>query len=91
MAQRIGRYARLIGRENVIAGSDCGYGTRVGQAAVDPDVVWASSLRLPKACGSRPGNFGGDREHDPGKVETGFRKRSCSNNKQERGDEVIPL
>ena len=29
------------GRENVIAGSDCGYGTWVGQAAVDPDVVWA--------------------------------------------------
>jgi 5-methyltetrahydropteroyltriglutamate--homocysteine methyltransferase len=25
----------------VIAGSDCGYGTWVGQAAVDPDVVWA--------------------------------------------------
>jgi 5-methyltetrahydropteroyltriglutamate--homocysteine methyltransferase len=41
IAQRIERYARLVGRENVIAGSDCGYGTWVGQAAVDPDVVWA--------------------------------------------------
>jgi len=41
IAQRIGRYASLVGRENVIAGSDCGYGTWVGQAAVDPDVVWA--------------------------------------------------
>jgi 5-methyltetrahydropteroyltriglutamate--homocysteine methyltransferase len=41
IAQRIGRYAHLVGRENVIAGSDCGYGTWVGQAAVDPDVVWA--------------------------------------------------
>ena len=41
IAQRIGRYADLVGRENVIAGSDCGYGTWVGQAAVDPDVVWA--------------------------------------------------
>ena len=41
IAQRIGRYARLVGRENVIAGSDCGYGTWVGQAAVDPAVVWA--------------------------------------------------
>jgi 5-methyltetrahydropteroyltriglutamate--homocysteine methyltransferase len=41
IAQRIGRYAELVGRENVIAGSDCGYGTWVGQAAVDPDVVWA--------------------------------------------------
>jgi len=41
IAQRIVRYAKLVGRENVIAGSDCGYGTWVGQAAVDPDVVWA--------------------------------------------------
>src|SRR3954471_22584649 len=41
VAQRIARYARLVGPENVIAGSDCGYGTWVGQAAVDPDVVWA--------------------------------------------------
>jgi 5-methyltetrahydropteroyltriglutamate--homocysteine methyltransferase len=41
IAQRIGRYARLVGRENVVAGSDCGYGTWVGQAAVDPAVVWA--------------------------------------------------
>jgi 5-methyltetrahydropteroyltriglutamate--homocysteine methyltransferase len=41
IAQRIGRYAERVGRENVVAGSDCGYGTWVGQAAVDPDVVWA--------------------------------------------------
>jgi 5-methyltetrahydropteroyltriglutamate--homocysteine methyltransferase len=41
IGQRISRYAKLVGRENVIAGSDCGYGTWVGQAAVDPDVVWA--------------------------------------------------
>jgi 5-methyltetrahydropteroyltriglutamate--homocysteine methyltransferase len=41
VAERIARYAELVGRENVIAGSDCGYGTWVGQAAVDPAVVWA--------------------------------------------------
>jgi 5-methyltetrahydropteroyltriglutamate--homocysteine methyltransferase len=46
IAQRIGRYARLVGRENVIAGSDCGYGTWVGQASVDPDVVWAKLASL---------------------------------------------
>jgi 5-methyltetrahydropteroyltriglutamate--homocysteine methyltransferase len=46
IAQRIGRYARLVGRENVVAGSDCGYGTWVGQAAVDPDVVWAKLAAL---------------------------------------------
>jgi 5-methyltetrahydropteroyltriglutamate--homocysteine methyltransferase len=41
IAQRLRRYADLVGDENVLAGSDCGYGTWVGQAAVDPDVVWA--------------------------------------------------
>jgi 5-methyltetrahydropteroyltriglutamate--homocysteine methyltransferase len=41
IAQRIAHYAKLVGRENVIAGSDCGYGTWVGQAAVDPDIVFA--------------------------------------------------
>jgi 5-methyltetrahydropteroyltriglutamate--homocysteine methyltransferase len=46
IAQRIGRYASLVGRENVIAGSDCGYGTWVGQAAVDPDVAWAKLAAL---------------------------------------------
>jgi hypothetical protein len=39
-------YAKLVGRENVIAGSDCGFGTWVGQAAVDPDVIWAKMAAM---------------------------------------------
>ena len=46
VAQRIGRYARLVGRENVIAGTDCGFGTWVGQAAVVPDIAWAKLASL---------------------------------------------
>jgi 5-methyltetrahydropteroyltriglutamate--homocysteine methyltransferase len=46
VAQRIHRYAKRVGRDNVIAGTDCGYGTWVGQAAVDPDVVWAKLAAL---------------------------------------------
>ena len=46
IANRISNYAKLVGRENVIAGSDCGYGTWVGQAAVDPDIVWAKLAAL---------------------------------------------
>jgi 5-methyltetrahydropteroyltriglutamate--homocysteine methyltransferase len=46
IAERIGRYARLVGRENVIAGTDCGFGTWVGQAAVDPDIAWAKLASL---------------------------------------------
>src|SRR5438094_7655055 len=41
VAVRIGRYVQLVGRENVIAGTECGFGTLVGQAAVDPDIAWA--------------------------------------------------
>lgn len=40
IAQRIKRYAGLVGRENVMAGSDCGFSIHVGQAAIDPKVVW---------------------------------------------------
>jgi 5-methyltetrahydropteroyltriglutamate--homocysteine methyltransferase len=46
IAQRIARYAALVGGESVVAGSDCGFGTWVGQAAVDPDVVWAKMAAM---------------------------------------------
>ena len=51
VAERIGRYAKLVGRENVVAGTDCGFGTWVGQSAVDPDIVWAKLATL--AAGAR--------------------------------------
>jgi 5-methyltetrahydropteroyltriglutamate--homocysteine methyltransferase len=41
VAQRILRITDAVGRERVVAGSDCGYGTWVGQAAVEPAIVWA--------------------------------------------------
>jgi 5-methyltetrahydropteroyltriglutamate--homocysteine methyltransferase len=41
VAQRIERYANLLGPENVMAGVDCGFSIHVGQGGVDPDVVWA--------------------------------------------------
>ena len=41
VAERIVKLANLVGRERVLAGSDCGFGTWVGMARVDPDVVWA--------------------------------------------------
>jgi 5-methyltetrahydropteroyltriglutamate--homocysteine methyltransferase len=37
VADRLVRYARLVGRENVIAGTDCGLGPRVGH----PKIAWA--------------------------------------------------
>jgi len=42
VAQRILRYAQVVGRENVIAGSDCGFGTFArSNPQVEPDIVWA--------------------------------------------------
>jgi 5-methyltetrahydropteroyltriglutamate--homocysteine methyltransferase len=41
IAQRICNVANLVGRENVIAGSDCGFATVAGFSAVDPKITWA--------------------------------------------------
>jgi 5-methyltetrahydropteroyltriglutamate--homocysteine methyltransferase len=40
VAQRIVRYADAVGKENVIAGTDCGFGTFAGMYPVDPNVTW---------------------------------------------------
>ena len=40
VAERICRYADVLGRERVIAGSDCGFGTFAGFGPVDPDVAY---------------------------------------------------
>jgi 5-methyltetrahydropteroyltriglutamate--homocysteine methyltransferase len=41
VAQRIERLARLVGRENVMAGSDCGFATFAQVMPVDPKITWA--------------------------------------------------
>jgi len=47
IAQRIGLYAKLVGRENVMGGTDCGLGPRVGHAKI----AWAKLEAL--AAGAR--------------------------------------
>ena len=47
VAQRIGRYADLVGRERVIAGVDCGFGTAVRTDPIVADsIVWAKLRAL---------------------------------------------
>jgi len=48
VAERIVRYANLVGKENIIAGVDCGFGTSVTAAPsrVHPDVMWAKLRSL---------------------------------------------
>ena len=41
VAERIVRYAEIVGRENVIAGSDCGFGTSAWNRKVDTRIAWA--------------------------------------------------
>ena len=41
VAERLCRFAEVVGRENVIAGTDCGFATFAGIAEVDPQITWA--------------------------------------------------
>ena len=41
VAERIVRFAGIVGRENVIAGADCGFGTFAGSVEIHESVVWA--------------------------------------------------
>jgi 5-methyltetrahydropteroyltriglutamate--homocysteine methyltransferase len=46
VAQRIVRYAELVGRDHVIAGTDCGFGTFAGFGAVHPSICWLKMRSL---------------------------------------------
>ena len=46
IAQRIGRYADLVGRERVVAGVDCGFSVHAGSNSLDPEIVWAKLAAL---------------------------------------------
>jgi 5-methyltetrahydropteroyltriglutamate--homocysteine methyltransferase len=41
VADRIVRVSRLVGRENVVASTDCGFATGVGVHRVVPSIAWA--------------------------------------------------
>ena len=46
VAQRLERFTAIVGKERVIAGSDCGFGTFAGFGAVDPDIAYAKLASL---------------------------------------------
>ncbi|MWV27600.1 cobalamin-independent methionine synthase II family protein [Aurantiacibacter rhizosphaerae] len=46
IAQRIGRYADLLGKERVMAGVDCGFSVHAGSNSLDPEIVWAKLAAL---------------------------------------------
>ncbi len=46
VAQRLERFTAIVGRDRVMAGSDCGFGTFAGFGAVDPEIAWAKLATL---------------------------------------------
>ena len=46
IAQRLGRFERIVGRERLLAGTDCGFSTFAGYSGLDPDVVWSKLASL---------------------------------------------
>ncbi len=46
VAQRIGRFAEVVGRERVIASADCGFASFAGSNEVHPSIVWAKFAAL---------------------------------------------
>src|SRR5688572_17376349 len=46
VAQRLERFAGVVGRENVIAGADCGFGTFAGADEIDERIIWAKLAAL---------------------------------------------
>jgi 5-methyltetrahydropteroyltriglutamate--homocysteine methyltransferase len=46
IAQGICRFADIVGRERVLAGTDCGFGTFAGVGRVDPEIAWRKLASL---------------------------------------------
>ena len=51
VAQRIERFASLVGRERVIASTDCGFATFAHHPSVDPEIAWAKLGALVEGAG----------------------------------------
>jgi 5-methyltetrahydropteroyltriglutamate--homocysteine methyltransferase len=60
VADRLERFASVVGRERVIAGADCGFGTFAGATHIPPSVAWANRRRLWRARGWPANGFGAE-------------------------------
>lgn len=57
VAQRIQRFTDIVGRERVIAGTDCGFSTFAGFGAVDEDIVYAKLAAMVEGAALASGNL----------------------------------
>ncbi len=46
VAERLVKYVNFAGRENIIAGTDCGFATFAGADEIDPEIAWAKLAAL---------------------------------------------
>jgi 5-methyltetrahydropteroyltriglutamate--homocysteine methyltransferase len=46
IAQRIERFAGIVGAERILASTDCGFGTFAGYGKIDPAVTWMKLAAL---------------------------------------------
>jgi 5-methyltetrahydropteroyltriglutamate--homocysteine methyltransferase len=58
VAERLVRFARLVGPERVLAGTDCGFGTFAGVSAVHPSIAWAKLEALVAGARLASGQLG---------------------------------
>ena len=57
VAERIGRFTDIVGRERVIASSDCGFGTFAGFGKIDPDITYAKLKSLAEGAAIASGRL----------------------------------
>jgi 5-methyltetrahydropteroyltriglutamate--homocysteine methyltransferase len=50
VSERIVRFAEIVGRDRVMAGSDCGFGTWAGFGPIDPDICWQKLASLSRGA-----------------------------------------
>ena len=59
VAQRIERFAGIVGRDRVIAGTDCGFGTFAGYGRVDERIAWKKLASLVEGAAIATGRLWG--------------------------------
>jgi 5-methyltetrahydropteroyltriglutamate--homocysteine methyltransferase len=50
VAQRLLRWAGVVGADRLMAGVDCGFSIHVGMRGIDPDVAWAKLESMARGC-----------------------------------------
>jgi 5-methyltetrahydropteroyltriglutamate--homocysteine methyltransferase len=50
IAERLERWAGVVGPDRLMAGVDCGFSIHVGMCGIDPDVAWAKLESLARGC-----------------------------------------